>query len=246
MALDAWASLRAAAVGVPWRLSRAAARWPPRRVLVLAVERDDAPNLLAAARAEVERSRHRVEFVSRPVGGRGKFENLDELLAQRPAAGHDWLILLDDDVALPSGFLDRFVFLAERFGLRLAQPAHRARSHAAWSVTRRRPGSLVRQTAFVEIGPVVALHASTFETLLPFPRLRFGWGLDLHWSALASRRGWRIGVVDATPIAHGLRRVAAGYAHAEAIAEAESFLAGRPFTPAAQANRTLAVHRSWR
>jgi hypothetical protein len=245
LAQDAWADAVGLARGLPWRLRRAAARWPARRVLVLAVERDDAPNLLAAAAREIERSHHHARFVSATIGGRGKFENLHTLLGEYPAAGHDWLIVLDDDVVLPAGFLDAFVFLAERFGLRLAQPAHRRRSHAAWSVTRRQAGSVARETAFVEIGPVVGLHASTFETLLPFPRLRFGWGLDLHWSALARRHGWRIGVLDAAPIRHGLRVVAASYGHPEAIAEAREFLAQRPFTPASEANRSLVVHRSW-
>ena len=245
LAADGWADAVALVRGVPWRLRRAAARWPVRRVLVLAVERDDQPNLLAAARAEVERSHHQVHFASCTIGGAGKFENLDALLAEHPAAGHDWLLLLDDDVALPRGFLDAFVFLAERFGLRLAQPAHRGRSHAAWTVTRRRAGSVARETAFAEIGPVVGLHASTFEVLLPFPPLRFGWGLDLHWAALAARRGWRVGVLDAVAIRHGLRVVAASYGHPEAIAEARAFLEGRPFTPAREANRTLSVHGSW-
>ena len=48
---------------------------------------------------------------------------------------------------LPRSFLDDFVFLCERFSLALAQPAHRLRSHAAWPVTRRHPGSVVRKTA---------------------------------------------------------------------------------------------------
>ena len=52
---------------------------------------------------------------------------------------------------------------------------------------------------------------SRSSALLPFPPLRFGWGLDQHWSALALEHGWRIGVVDATPIRHGLRRIAASY-----------------------------------
>ncbi len=37
----------------PWRLRRAAQRWPRRRVLALAVERTDVPNVLAAAREEL-------------------------------------------------------------------------------------------------------------------------------------------------------------------------------------------------
>jgi hypothetical protein len=230
---------------VPWRLRRAAADWPRRRVLVLAIEREDAPNILAAARAELFASRHDVEFESIVTGGRGKFENLNLLLARRPADGFDWLLVVDDDVALPRGFLDDFVFLAERFDLAMAQPAHRWRSHAAWNVTRRRPFSLVRETLFVEIGPLCALRAQTFETLLPFPSLRFGWGLDAHWSALAQARGWRQGVIDATPIQHGLRRIASSYDPADAIEEGRQFLAERPYTPATEANRTLVTHRNW-
>jgi hypothetical protein len=227
------------------RLGRAAARWPCRRVLALGVEREGMPNLMAAVHRELQHSHHRVQFASIAAGERGKFENLDLLLERHPPGGHDWLLVVDDDVALPHGFLDTFVFLAERFHLRLAQPAHRWRSHAAVGVTRRRPGSVVRETGFVEIGPVTALHAATFETLLPFPPLRAGWGLDAHWSAVAAARGWRLGVVDATPVRHGLRRTASAYDREAAVAEARRFLAERPYRPAREAQRTLAVHRRW-
>lgn len=228
-----------------WRLRRAAQSSPRRRVLALAIERTDAPNVLPAARAELLRSRHAVRFASAAVGDRGKFENLNALLAENPARGCDWLLVVDDDVTLPAAFLDTFIFLAERFQLRVAQPAHRARSHAAWEVTRRRRGSIVRETAFVEIGPVFAFHACTFDLLLPFPALRVGWGLDVHWSALALERGWRLGVVDATPVGHGLRRTASSYDRQAAIDEARQFLSGRPYTKAVQAQRTLVTHRSW-
>ena len=226
--------------------ARAAARWPRRRVLAIAVERTDAPNLLAAARDELLRSRHEVTFASTEAGDRGQFENLNALLAEHPPQGHDWLLVLDDDVALPRGFLDAFVFLAERFQLRLAQPAHRARSHAAWQITRRRPQAVVRETRFVEIGPVVAFHHVTFDALLPFPPLRFGWGLDQHWSALALRarlahRRHRRDPDPARPAADRRRPTTAS----EAIAEARRFLADRPYTAAADAQRTLVMHRSW-
>lgn len=227
------------------RLRRAVRDAPTRRVLVLAVERVDVPNVLAAARTELCRSRHQVQFAARAAGGQGKFENLNALLAQHPADGHDWLVVLDDDVVLPRGFLDTFVFLAERYDFSLAQPAHRWRSHAAWAVTRRRPGVLARQTRFVEIGPVTALRRDTFAALLPFPELRFGWGLDLYWSAVAEERGWRQGVIDATPVRHGLRRIAASYDRADAVGETEAFLSDRPYTPATEAQRVLATHRSW-
>ncbi len=235
----------AAALPARRLLRRAAAAGPRRRVLVLGIERTNVSNLMAQECAELRRSRHELEIATVPAGERGKFENLSALLAEHPAAGFDWLLVIDDDVALPAGFLDTFIFLAERFDLRLAQPAHRSRSHAAWKVTRRRPLSLVRETAFVEVGPVFAFHASAFDVLLPFPPLRAGWGLDAHWSALARERGWRLGVIDATPVRHGLRLIASSYRHDDAIAEAREFLRERPYVRAGEIQRTLATHRSW-
>ncbi len=242
---DAVCDAAAVATLTPWRLRRTARRSAARRVLALGVERRDVPNVLAAAEAELERSHHHVDVLSTVAGTKGKFENLNDLLAGRPASGYDWLLLVDDDVVLPRDFLDVFLFLAERYDLALAQPAHRRRSHAAWAVTRRRPGVLARQTRFVEIGPVCALRADTFDALLPFPPLRFGWGLDLHWSAVARERGWRQGVIDATPVRHGLRQIATSYDRSDAVAETREFLADRPYTTATEAQRTLVAHRSW-
>ena len=230
-------------IPVQRRLLETARRSPVRRVLALAVERSAMPNLLDRAEAELRRSRHEVVIARIDAGASGKFENLNAMLAHHPPDGFDWLLVLDDDVALPNGFLDQFVFLAERFDLAIAQPAHRRYSHAAWPVTRRRQGSLVRETAFVEIGPVVGFHARTFSTILPFPPLRAGWGLDAHWSAIAADRGWRIGVIDATAVEHALRPVAASYDAGAAIAEARGFLADRPYIRASEAGRTLATHR---
>jgi hypothetical protein len=242
---DAACDAAALAALQPWRLRRAAREMPPRRVLALAVERTDAPNILAAARSELERSHHTVDVVTGAVGGRGKFENLNALLEGHPATGYDWLLVLDDDVRLPRDFLDVFVFLAERFDFALAQPAHRWRSHAAWAVTRRRPGTVARETRFVEIGPVCALRADTLSALLPFPDLRFGWGLDAHWSAVAAQRGWRMGVIDAVAVQHGLRRIAASYDRGAALAEARAFLDERPYTAASEAQLTVAAHHHW-
>jgi GT2 family glycosyltransferase len=239
-ARDAWLDVRDALSGRRARIGRAAARGPRRRVLVLGVERPGM--IMDAARAELLGSRHDVEVHTTGLGGRGKFENLNALLAAHPPGGFDWLIVLDDDVALPPGFLDRFIHVAEAAGLRLAQPAHRLHSHAAWAVTRRRPGIAARETNFVEIGPVTAFHRDTFATLLPFPELRMGWGLDVHWAAVARDRGWPIGVVDATPVGHTIAPVAGAYGRDEAVAEARAFLAERPYVRRDDV-RTLTVHR---
>jgi hypothetical protein len=172
--------------------------------------------------------------------GKGKWENLNAALKDVPPA--DWLLLVDDDVILSRGFLDRFVALAERFGFELAQPAHAFASHAAWEITRRRPGVLAHRTRFVEIGPIVALSRTAAQTLLPFPDLRMGWGLDTRWSAIAAEQGWPIGVIDATPVRH-LKPVAAAYPRDAAIAEAEAFLDGRAYVTRAQATEIVAEYK---
>jgi hypothetical protein len=228
------------------RLALAARHAPPlRRVLALSVQRPERVEMARAINAELLRSRHDVELYTCAPGGRGKFENLGALLDEHPADGHDWLLVFDDDVELPRGFLDRFLFLCERFSLTLAQPAHRLLSHAAWPVTRRRALSVVRETAFVEIGPVTAFAKASFPALLPFPALRMGWGLDVHWAALAREHGWRCGIVDAVPVGHVVAPVGGGYSRESAIAEARSFLAERPYLSATEADRTLATHRGW-
>jgi hypothetical protein len=75
---------------------------------------------------------------------------------------------------------------------------------------------LAHRTRFVEIGPVTALSATAAATLLPFPDLRMGWGLDARWAAIAAEHGWPIGVIDATPVRH-LRPVATDYPRDAAI-----------------------------
>lgn len=226
-------------------LRAAGARLPRRRVLVVGVVRADVPNLAAAARAELARSRHDVTVDLAPAQpGQGKFENLDALLARHaPLARFDWIVVADDDVAFPRGFLDAFLAVAEAGDLWLAQPAHRRHSHAGWEVTRRVPDSDWRETTFVEIGPVTAFSRAAAAELLPFPAdLKMGWGLDVHWSAVAQQTGRRIGVVDATPIGHTIRPAAADYPRETAAAEARRFLDGRPYVTR-DAVRTVAAHR---
>jgi GT2 family glycosyltransferase len=211
-------------VTVPMR--RAVRPGARRRVLAVCVARPEGAARAAAARAELLRSRHDVDVrLVSPAPGAGRWQNLAPALA---AADADWLLVFDDDVVLPRGFLDAFLAYAERLGLRLAQPAHAFRSHAAWPVTRRRPGVLARTTRFVEQGPVLAMDAVAAAQLLPPPPLQMGWGLDNHWSAVAAEQGWPIGVIDVTPVRH-LNPVAGDYRHAEAIAEAAAFLRDRPY-----------------
>ena len=257
-----------ALAGTRRRTAALAAGTPRRAVLVIGVYRDGSsmPQALHALGSES----HDVRIALGAIGGGdgslaqhtvatdlsgGKFENLNRVLeggeggegdavrAADTGARADWVLVVDDDVVLPAAFLDRFVAVCEAFGLDLAQPAQTLRSHSAWKVTRRRPASLLRETRFVEIGPVTAFSRRAAAELLPFPELRYGWGLDLHWAAVAEQRGWRLGVVDALPVRHESGLIAASYPREEAEVEAARFLAERPYLPSARAGDVLAVHR---
>jgi hypothetical protein len=70
-----------------------------------------------------------------------------------------------------------------------------------------------------------------------------GWGLDLHWGALAIDRGWRLGIVDAVPIRHELRVTASGYDRSEAVAELQRFLAEKPHIDRKMALTVVERHR---
>jgi hypothetical protein len=243
------------ALGSAGRAARAASG-PPRKVLVAGIYGARSRRMERAAR-ELRRTHHDVEVV---LGARaetapelaavtaadhlegGKFENLNALLESRAPVERDWLVVVDDDVVLPRRFLDRFLAICEALGFALAQPAQTWRSHAAWQVTRRRGGVVARETRYVEIGPVTAFRADALAELFPFPPLRYGWGLDVHWSALARDRGWKLGVVDALPVSHDWAPVAAGYSHEAAVAEAREFLRDRPYLPAELAQETVVAH----
>jgi hypothetical protein len=237
-ALDRLLDLELRARRVPAVLDRLADAVPRRTVLALGVYRAAPPAGLETTRHDVRREFGRLG--DEGVTG-GKFENLNRLLDA--SSDCDWLLVVDDDVVLPERFVDRLLGLCERLDLALAQPAQTLASHAAWPVTRRLPRSLARETRFVEIGPVTAIRRDAAAALTPFPELRFGWGLDLHWAALARERGWRLGVLDSLPVRHEQGGVASSYGHAEAVEEAQRFLNDRPFLPAAEANATLATHR---
>jgi hypothetical protein len=252
---DAALAVRASLARTDAQLEALATAAPRRNILVMSIYRPPATRLVNALPALTSSHGHDVHYrfgsTAGPVDALaddtvvadltgGKFENLNTLW---PGDAPDWTLIVDDDVVLPSQFLDRFIGVAERFELAMAQPAQTHSSHAAWSVTRRRGGALLRETRFVEIGPVTAFRRDAASTLIPFPPLRYGWGLDAHWAAIADGHGWKRGVVDALPVRHDEGVVAATYSGDEAIEEARRFLADRPYVPSTRLQETLAVHR---
>jgi hypothetical protein len=173
----------------------------------------------------------------------GKFPNANATLAAVGAPAARWTMLIDSDVTLPPRFFDRFVALAEAFDLAVAQPALTLRSYHSHAITRRRPWALVRETRFVEIGPLTAFRDDAAALLLPFDDgVGMGWGLDLHWPAIAREKGLRMGVVDATPIGHEQEPFGTHYSAADAERAAAAWLSDRPSMARSEAQRVLATH----
>ena len=245
-------------MGTNRRIDCLAAQTPATDVLVLGIYQQD--SIACEAVRALSASKHRVSFAlgsldARPLPGlesrtlatgmRGnKFENINELVATLgPWEPRRWTLLLDDDVLFPPRFLDRFLALCEHFDLRLAQPAMSRRSHASYRVTRRRPASLVRQTRFVEGGQLTAFREEVARELLPFPPGSDMWGLDLHWAGVAADHGWRLGVVDATPVRHEFRPTGQTYSVREAAQQGLEFVQDHRSLAPEEAERTVAIHR---
>ncbi len=203
---------------------------PARRVLLASVEVPGRGSELRALVASFRRSRHSVSVCIAALGDRGKFENIDAVLAGQELGSFDWLIVTDDDVRLPADFLDTFLFVAEAAGLKIAQPAHRCRSYTSFIFNYRKWNCLGRRTGYVEDGPVTAFHRDVFPLVLPFPALRWAWATDLVFCETARRHGVPIGIVDCAAIEH-LKPIAHDYRADLAVAEARDYLDRQGIVP---------------
>ena len=224
--LDALYDQRLRLSGALGRCAKWAAGVERQVVLVVGVDAPGRGEELRQVTAELASSRHAVDVTFAPMGQAGKFDNINAVLGGKALSRYDWLLIVDDDITVSSGFLDLLIGEALHRGFKLAQPAHRFLSYASFEVTERHWAAVARRTRFVEIGPVSLFHRDSFADLLPFPSLRWSWGLDVYWAAVARQRGWPIGVIDAVPIRH-LRPVGSAYDRAVAIEEGSRFLAAR-------------------
>jgi hypothetical protein len=147
-------------------------------------------------------------------------------------ARFDYVVLCDDDVVLPLGFLDSFLTLQERLAYRIAQPARTIGSYIDLPIVEQHPGLVARQTLFVEQGPVISVHRSAFDLVFPFDLISpMGWGLENVWSLRASERGLKMGIIDNVPVDHSMRRPVANYSWHEADHGRSALLASTPSRP---------------
>ncbi len=158
-----------------------------------------------------------------------KFRLLNRLLGQVDLGRYEFVLVCDDDIVLPEGFVDHYLELVLRHGFALAQPARTHDSYIDHPIVEQRDGLEARRTRFVEIGPLFSMRRDMVRHLFPFSEESpMGWGYDFVWPVVIERAGLRMGIIDATPVAHKLRKSVTYYDHDSAWREMDAFLARRP------------------
>ncbi|MTW21269.1 glycosyltransferase [Allochromatium palmeri] len=158
-----------------------------------------------------------------------KFELLNRLLAEVEIERYRYLLVVDDDIELPPGFLDRFLAIQETRDFTLAQPARTHDSYTDHQFVNQLLGVESRRTRFVEIGPLFSLRRDGFASLLPFDEdAPMGWGLDFVWPVVLERHNQRLGIVDATPMRHALRKPVSTYDYTQTQTAMQAFLDRQP------------------
>ena len=179
--------------------------------------------------------------VSIEVARSPKFALIDAMT--QDADDFEWLLICDDDIQVPDEFLDSFLELAERFDFALCQPARTADSYIDHAIVMQMTGLSARRTRFVEIGPLIAIRRDAMPLLLPFgDACGMGWGLDFIWPARMESVALRMGIIDAVPVAHRMRKPVTGYDHEGASREMFQRMAAHSHLPRDQAFTVLEAY----
>ncbi len=161
-----------------------------------------------------------------------KFVLINQLLASEPFLSYEYVIVTDDDIQLPHGFLDDFLAAQTALGFRLAQPARTHNSHIDHPIVECVDENLARQTLFVESGPVLSFHRSLFPLVFPFDLISpMGWGYENVWAHQLSEQGFPMGIIDAFPVEHTLRPTGSFYDRSESRQAQERLHHARPHLP---------------
>lgn len=180
---------------------------------------------------------HRSEYLE------SKFVVINRLLGPGDLQAFDYIVVCDDDIHCARGFLGAFLQYQRAYDLAVAQPARTWTSHFDHAFSLRRPLWRVRETRFVECGPLVSFRRDAVEVLMPFAYPEQLWGLDFVWPLALERANLRMGIVDAVPVDHSLRPQAAAYDKEAQDAGMHRFLAVTPHLPMKKAFTVLARRR---
>lgn len=154
-----------------------------------------------------------------------KFVFLNKLLSKEDVNSYDYIIICDDDILLPQNFLESYLDLVIKHDLALAQPARTHKSYIDHHFVEQLDGLSARRTRFVEIGPLFSVRKDIFSVIFPFDESTYmGWGYDFVWPCVIEKMGLRMGIIDAVPVDHSLRKPVKNYNYDEAKHSMEKYL----------------------
>ncbi len=172
-----------------------------------------------------------------------KMTLLNKLLCGVELQGYDYLLICDDDITLPDGFLDVFLGLQRRYELAAAQPARTHDSYIDHFIVEQLDGVKVRLTRFVEIGPMVSFSRDIIPFVFPFDEATpMGWGFDFVLPCIAESHGLRIGIIDETPVDHSMRKPMHNYQFDDVKKAMESYLSTRRHLTREEAFRIVGTY----
>lgn len=161
--------------------------------------------------------------------GSPKFIVLNRLLSTEPLDSYDFIIISDDDISLPSDFLDRYLSIVVNHDFAIAQPARTHSSYIDHHFVGQLSGLEARRTRFVEIGPLFSVRRDVYPVIFPFDEnVYMGWGYDFVWPCLMEKLNKRMGIVDATPVEHSMRKPVKNYTYDDAKKSMEQYLSRNP------------------
>ena len=170
-----------------------------------------------------------LQVVETLSSGEPKFVILNRVLGNTNLYDYNYVIITDDDIELPPSFLDHYLTWVRKYDFALAQPARTHDSYIDHRFVEQLDGITARQTRYVEIGPLFSMRADALPILTPFDvKTPMGWGYDFTWPLAMDAAKLKMGIVDAVPVAHKLRKPVAHYVHAEADAQMKNYIAGQP------------------
>jgi len=227
------------------------------KILAVGVYLADRPNTAAHITYNLAKSVNHsvvVRWIALAPGGHGRFDlPRTEMVITEPtpkftlldrlsedALYYDWLMCCDDDIEVGPGFVDTLIGRSERHDFALSQPARTADSFIDHPIVQVLPGLAARRTRFVEIGPLNCIRRDAMPLLLPFGgECGIGWGLDFVWPVRLESARLRLGIVDASPIAHRIRRPAECYDSSGATKAMAWMLAQHPHLAPSEAFTVL-------
>lgn len=172
------------------------------------------------------------DFTTHTAGYKPKFELINWLLESFNLNEYRYILVTDDDIDLPENFLDTYLRIQEKYNFHLAQPARTHDSFIDHKFVAQLLGIEARLTRFVEIGPFFSLERQVFSRLIPFDLAApMGWGLDFVWPVILEHVNARLGIVDATPVRHLMRKPVTCYNYDSTFTLMQDYLNCHPHLP---------------